>query len=463
MLEESFPYFGVPELRIVPLKIMKSIPAIPKALLEEIAKSPYYRECPIEVQRQIWDVNETLFRAEVFPLLKSYIEQYAGAKNIYSQFVLHYASKRENNSEGLSTPVLDPGGASGSGGGSVGTVDCGVSGTGIDGGVGSGGMMGSVGSGGGQVDGSNSSGTVMEDVTHGSLVNYIASKFPLEAPRKRRSTNTVLKQLLYIVGSSRSLYEKLLLQITEFFFTTSNNGFCTLFSEFLFSLLESDVEGVVSNGDPINSICLQLDELVTNFGDAGILHNIDLAVRRLCSVRTSTIVINASSGGYKTKSIPNKPITDFHPKSGTTIATLTGMTAGATNTLIEISPHTSINLAILLRDPYATIAIITALWNRLEFCLDRDQLPRDDEHLPLLTQLLNISCHARKIISKKKYKEKTKSTVTLVQQFYPLMVLYMLDNEFNVPIKFSNLGNSFDSIFKKEKVARKVILIKVKT
>eukprot|EP01126_Amoeba_proteus_P009059 TRINITY_DN13441_c1_g2_i15.p1 TRINITY_DN13441_c1_g2~~TRINITY_DN13441_c1_g2_i15.p1 ORF type:complete len:242 (-),score=51.42 TRINITY_DN13441_c1_g2_i15:52-777(-) len=38
------------------------------------------------------------------------------------------------------------------------------------------------------------------------------------------------------------------------------------------------------------------------------------------------------------------------------------------------------------------------------------------------------------------------------------MVLYMLDNEFNVPIKFSNLGNSFDSIFKKEKVARKITL-----
>lgn len=59
-------------------------------------------------------------------------------------------------------------------------------------------------------------------------------------------------------------------------------------------------------------------------------------------------------------------------------------------------------------------------------------------------------------MSKKKYKEKTKSTTAMLQQFFPAVILHMLNNEINLPIDTKAFGGNFESMFKKEKMARRV-------
>jgi hypothetical protein len=77
LLEETFPYISFEEMRIIPFTIMKKHPHIPLPFLLQLAHNPdLYRECPIEVKRQIWHVTDELFRSEVFPLFNRYIELY---------------------------------------------------------------------------------------------------------------------------------------------------------------------------------------------------------------------------------------------------------------------------------------------------------------------------------------------------------------------------------------------------
>jgi hypothetical protein len=60
-----------------------------------------------------------------------------------------------------------------------------------------------------------------------------------------------------------------------------------------------------------------------------------------------------------------------------------------------LSGSASLIVAMLVRDPYVTATLMSRIWSRLEFCMERDQMPRDDEFLGLLTRLLYISCHSR--------------------------------------------------------------------
>lgn len=49
LLETTFAYISFPELRPVPIKVLKHIERIPEAVLGELAKEDLYKECPIEV------------------------------------------------------------------------------------------------------------------------------------------------------------------------------------------------------------------------------------------------------------------------------------------------------------------------------------------------------------------------------------------------------------------------------
>jgi hypothetical protein len=107
----------------------------------------------------MWEVDETLFRSEVFPLFKTYIEEHgASTKNIYPHFVLQpYASKKEGKA-GVSVEGMEVEGAS-----------------------------------------------LIPDMTHwdgvqgeegtASLLSFLGVQFSIPVPKRRRLNNTVLKKV----------------------------------------------------------------------------------------------------------------------------------------------------------------------------------------------------------------------------------------------------------------------------
>jgi hypothetical protein len=119
--------------------------------------------------------------------------------------------------------------------------------------------------------------------------------------------------------------------ITDLYLNTNNPDFCTLYSELLFSLLESDAESVVRifsrpfiSSDPpaptqllllfqpynfrfsrfeqassstasTSALCMKLNDLVSNPRDVSALSQLDFAMTKVFSSRTTTIVFNPSS------------------------------------------------------------------------------------------------------------------------------------------------------------------------
>ena len=76
LLEQSFPFIYVAELRPVIMAVLKHIGKTPEDCLEQIANDPVlYEDCAIEVKRQIWVKYHPLFGDAVGPLLNQYIEE----------------------------------------------------------------------------------------------------------------------------------------------------------------------------------------------------------------------------------------------------------------------------------------------------------------------------------------------------------------------------------------------------
>lgn len=50
LLDESFPYISFPDLRSIPMKIIRTLKVVPRAFLVELSKDDqYYEDAPLEV------------------------------------------------------------------------------------------------------------------------------------------------------------------------------------------------------------------------------------------------------------------------------------------------------------------------------------------------------------------------------------------------------------------------------
>lgn len=104
LLEQSFPFIHVQELRPVVMQIMKYLPKVSDECLEHIANdTKLYEDSTIEVKRQIWVKHHHLFGDAVGPLLKQYLEAkytllHATDANSCSDFFAISSKVRRQNS-----------------------------------------------------------------------------------------------------------------------------------------------------------------------------------------------------------------------------------------------------------------------------------------------------------------------------------------------------------------------------
>ncbi|XP_075730929.1 negative elongation factor B-like [Rhipicephalus microplus] len=76
MLERSFHFIKVPTLRPVVMCLLRNTKCIDQKYMRLlVSDKSLYRECDIEVRRQIWLDNKELFAEEVLPLLSEYVSE----------------------------------------------------------------------------------------------------------------------------------------------------------------------------------------------------------------------------------------------------------------------------------------------------------------------------------------------------------------------------------------------------
>lgn len=76
MLQKSFPVIKVPALRPVVMCILKNMEHVEEKYLKQlVSDKTLYKECDVQVKRQIWQEHQSLFGDEVLPLLSQYIRE----------------------------------------------------------------------------------------------------------------------------------------------------------------------------------------------------------------------------------------------------------------------------------------------------------------------------------------------------------------------------------------------------
>ncbi|CAN7993224.1 unnamed protein product [Ixodes hexagonus] len=74
LLQKSFPVIRVPALRPVVMCILKNMEHVDEKYLKQlVSDKTLYKECDVQVKRQIWQEHQSLFGDEVLPLLSQYI------------------------------------------------------------------------------------------------------------------------------------------------------------------------------------------------------------------------------------------------------------------------------------------------------------------------------------------------------------------------------------------------------
>ena len=73
LLEETFFYVGIAELRAVPLAVLQRLHPVPKNFLQQLASDrDLFWELPTQVQRQIWEQNRKLLQSQALSLVAAY-------------------------------------------------------------------------------------------------------------------------------------------------------------------------------------------------------------------------------------------------------------------------------------------------------------------------------------------------------------------------------------------------------
>ena len=76
LLDASFPYIGIAELKVVPLTVFAHMSPVPISYLKQVSRDMgIFRQLPVEVQRQCWAMDAQLLRRHVSPSMIAYGEE----------------------------------------------------------------------------------------------------------------------------------------------------------------------------------------------------------------------------------------------------------------------------------------------------------------------------------------------------------------------------------------------------
>lgn len=80
LLEASFPYIGIADLRAVPLAVLSHLQPVPASFLKQLATDKeLFWDLPVGVQRQVWELDKKLLQAHALPLVVGYTFEMATA------------------------------------------------------------------------------------------------------------------------------------------------------------------------------------------------------------------------------------------------------------------------------------------------------------------------------------------------------------------------------------------------
>lgn len=201
------------------------------------------------------------------------------------------------------------------------------------------------------------------------------SNFFLLSPKQRRQAD-IIQKLINMIGRNIQLYDMVLQFIRTLFLRTKNIHYCTLRAELLMAMHDLEIQEITSI-DPCHKFTWCLD----------------------ACIREKNVNVKKS-----------RELQGF----------LDGIKRG--------QEHVMGDLSMVLGDAYAVNFLATAALKILNFLINNDSLPRDNQVLLLLLRMLSLSLHSWEIINSQVFKE-PKLDVQVVTKFLPALMSLMVDDQ----------------------------------
>lgn len=214
-----------------------------------------------------------------------------------------------------------------------------------------------------------------------------ASENPLP-PTKRRESDAVLQELVHLVGKSVALYNMLLHFFRTLLVSTHNTGFCALRADLLMALHDVGISEIY-HLDPCHKFAWCLDACVRDG---------TVELRRIKEMQF-----------YFSSVPPADPIIG--------------------------------DLAMIIANPHATNTLIRSIFTTLVDVVNRESIPKDDDALVYMSDLLTLGLNAEPILRDQAF-QIMKTEKEILQTFYPLLAFRILDDSMRTPDACSDLRAS---------------------
>lgn len=405
LLEETFPYITIPDLRAIPLAVLDRLRPVPSTFLKQLAADrEIFWELPIGVQRQAWELDKKLLRTHALSLVSAYTYETATwvqALNMdeATELVPDDASKKRvgagelnEDDEDYHEMVEVEGNAT-----------C---------------IKTAAGSGGG-----------------GGLKAGMHHKLPQLARRNLRNGSAALRQLVAMVGSSPSVYRGIIDLCTVRFREQDSEkqtqsvgmkdaALCALRSQLLMAMHDAG-ETSITSGDSCHKLAWTLDACIKDkmFNS-----------RRLLELRNffSSFIKAADDlrqlgKKRRTSSSGRRGAQRSGAWSGDDDAESAGVPGAAA--AFADDPLRELGAAgMILRDPAVFHLLLHQIVRCLEKCVEVQAVPKEDKDLVFLTQLLTLAVGVRSMLREGAY-DFPDPDPEVLNTLYPLIADLILDAE----------------------------------
>lgn len=396
LLEETFPYITIPDLRAIPLAVLDRLRPVPSTFLKQLAADrEIFWELPIGVQRQAWELDKKLLRTHALSLLSAYT---------YETATWVQALNMDESTEAVPTSAsLKKGG---------------------------------VGAGDSHEDDDDQQ-EMLEAIGGGSggLTSGIHHKLPQLARRNLRNGSAALRQLVAMVGSSSSVYRGIVDLCTIRFreqdadkqtqpVGMKDAALCALRSQLLMAMHDAG-ETSITSGDSCHKLAWTLDACIKDkmFNSRRLLElrNFFSSFIKAADDRRQLGKKRRSSGSGK------RGVQRSGRRSGEDDAESAGVPGAAA--VFADDPLRELGAAgMVLRDPAVFHLMLHQIVRCLEKCVEVQAVPKEDKDLVFLTQLLTLAVGVRSMLRDGAY-DFPDADPEVLNTLYPLIADLILDAE----------------------------------
>lgn len=347
LLEETFPFIGIHQLRAVPLAVLDRLYPIPVNFVKQLAMdNDVFWDLPSRVQRQVWVLDKKLLQRHALSLIAS------------------YKYEKATWMQGLN-------------------MDIGIAGAGVE-------------------------------------------QIHPQPPRKQlRKSSPALTRLVEMVGSNPDLYRG----INEIF--TAKYGdressiyvgmkeaaICTCKTQLLMSLYDGEQAAVCAT-DPTFSLVWALDACIR---DKSItpekLDEIDSYFKNADKAEEQRARVREQAKSVRI------PLKKNLAKSKDGDAESAGIPV--VKTPVKDSKQLG-EASMCLRDPSAFHVIVHEIIRSIKYCVDHEQIPRENSRLCILTKILSVATESRYMFRYNEFSY-NEPDPELIRNLYPLLCGFVLD------------------------------------